>query len=160
MSSEVEERDLHRFFGVELNNATWDLIERLTPASSLEEQERMLYGAYASCYHWMRVGTAANRARGEHLISRAALAAGMPGLARRHAERCLQLCREHPDVVEDWDVAFAHEALARALAAGGELDGAAVERRLATELAAAVEDEEDRRALEEAMAKEPWFGLR
>lgn len=62
----------------------------------------------------------ANFARGEHLISRVAARLGDGDLALRHARRCLELVELHPDVMEDWDLAFAHEALARGLAAVGD----------------------------------------
>jgi hypothetical protein len=88
----VGQRDLHRWFGVELNNATWDLVEQVvTPGSPVEDRERALYGAYAATYHWMQVGTPANHARGEYLIHAAAIAAGLPDVALRHALRCAEL---------------------------------------------------------------------
>ena len=70
-------------------------------------------------------GNAANHARGEHLVARAAIAVGLPDVSLRHARRCLELVEGHPDEMEDWDAPFAHEALARALAATGDTEGGA-----------------------------------
>jgi len=155
--------DLHRQFGVEGNNETWRLLDtgRPGPEASAEERERFLYRAYSSAYHWMETPTAtpANRARGEHLISRAAIAVGQAEVALRHAERCLELCRENADATEDWDVAFAEEAIARAHAAAGNRSAAADHHKIATDLGAAIADEEDREVFLAELANEPWFGF-
>ncbi len=82
--------------------------------------------AHASRHHWEAVGTPVNLARGERLCPRvyAVLGRGEPAL--HHARRVLELCQEHG--IGDWDLAFAHEALARASAVDG--DRAARDREL------------------------------
>lgn len=157
----VDERDLHRWFGVQLNNGMWDRIEDDTfgPDSPRSDRELMLYSAYASAYHWRNVGTVANTARGEHLISRMAVKIGEHELALRHARRCLELIEAHRDEMEDWDEPFAHEALARALAARGDLDAAVEHRRTAEQQTAALDDPDDRAVVEAELGRPPWFGL-
>ncbi|WP_427890326.1 hypothetical protein ACQHIV_41975 [Kribbella sp. GL6] len=155
----VEGRELHRYFGVELNNETWDLLEEIDETSPLEDQERLLYGAYAACLHWLEAGNEANHARGEHLIARAALRIGRAEAGLLHARRCLELVRAYPAQMGDWDEPFAREALARALAATGDTAGARRELERVEELAVAISDERDRVVLREELAKEPWFGL-
>lgn len=157
----VEERDLHRWFGVQLNNGMWDRIEDegFGPGSPLEDRERALYSAYAAAYHWRNVGTVANTARGEHLISRMAAKIGLGDLAVQHARRCLELVEGNPEAMETWDEPFAREALARGLAATGKADAARAERTRAIELTAVLDDEEDRQILEAELAREPWFGI-
>lgn len=159
-SKQVAERDLHRWFGVELNNEVWDLIEDgVGPDSPAEDRELTLYGAYAAARHWHEAGNEANRARAEHLISRAATVVGEPATALRHARRCLELVEAHPDVMADWDAPFAHEALARALAATGDPAAGAEHRAIAERLTAALADPEDRKILEGELRRAPWFGL-
>ena len=157
----VDERDLHRWFGVQLNNGMWDRIEDpgIGPHTPQDERETLLYSAYASAYHWRQVGSPANAARGEHLISRMAVKLGEDAVALRHARRCLELVEVHPDDVEDWDAPFAHEALARALAATGDRAAGQTHRDLARDLTAAVASDGDRQVLESELAREPWFGL-
>jgi Flp pilus assembly protein TadD len=152
---------LHRWFGVELNNRTWKQLDEGIPnvSSSDEEKTQLLIAAFASAYHWSQIGTAANRARGEHLISRTALRVGEPGLALTHARRCLALATANPDVVEDWDFGFAHEALARALAASGNIDEAREHLVEARRLTAAVADQQDREILEAEINRGEWFEL-
>jgi hypothetical protein len=159
-NSRVEERDMHRWFAVEFNNEVWDLLDGgVGPDFPEADRDLVLYGAYASARHWAECGTAANAARGEHLIARAALAVGEPGLALRHARRCLALVQEHPELMTDWDAPFAHEALARALAGTGEVEQARRHRSLAVQLTREVADPQDREVLEKALAAGPWFGL-
>jgi hypothetical protein len=155
----VEGRELHRYFGVELNNETWDLLDQIDETSPLLDQERVLYGAYAACLHWLEAGNEANHARGEHLIARVALRIGRAELGLEHARRCLQLVRDHPEQMADWDEPFAREALARALAATGSRDQALAQRARAEELTSLVAGDGDRQVLHDELAKEPWFGL-
>ena len=157
----VDQRDLHRWFGTQLNNTAWDAIVGATvsPDSPRADREAALYSAYASAYHWRTVGNEANWARGEHLISRTATLVGERELALQHAQRCLDLVRAHPDVMEDWDEPFAHEALARAFASLGDLDSARRSYEMARVLTASVADDGDRGVLEGELAREPWFGV-
>lgn len=155
--------DLHRRFGVETNNETWRLLDHGGPGADAPEHERalFLYRAFASAYHWMKTpaGTVANRARGEHLIARAAIAVGLPDLALRHATLCRDLCLANSSDVEDWDLAFAEEALARTHAALGDLAAAGSHRATAAELGAAISDGDDREVFLAELKREPWFGL-
>ena len=155
----VEGRELHRYFGVELNNETWDLLEQIDESSPLLDQERLLYGAYAACLHWLEAGNEANHARGEHLIARVALRIGRTEIGLQHARRCLELVQAFPEQMADWDEPFAREALARALAATGSRDQALAELRRAEELTKQVAEDGDREVLLTELAKEPWFGL-
>ena len=150
-----------RSFGVDLNNEVWARLDAgdVTEDSPIEDRERLLYAAYASTHHWIRAGTVANQARGEHLISRVAARTGEPQAALRHARRCLDLVTAHPDATEDWDLAFALEALARAQAACGDLSDARETLDRAWAATAAVSDDEDRRILEQELRRPPWFGL-
>ena len=124
--------------GVELFNATWRLIE------SREDDELMLHMAHASAYHWAAAPECepANRARGEWLVSRVSALCGLADAARFHAESCLHWCEEHG--LEDWDLAFAYEALARAAKVAGDEPAAA---RYAEQAAAVSIAEADDREL-------------
>jgi hypothetical protein len=50
--------------------------------------------------------------------------ADQPEGALHHARRCLALVEEHGDEMEDWDLAAAHEALARAHLAADDAEEA------------------------------------
>src|SRR4051794_15481163 len=147
VTSAPDERQL----AVDLFNGVWRLMETedRTPA----QDDRMLHMAHASRHHWEQAGTAVNLARGEWLCSRVYAVLGRPEPARHHARRVLEICEENGIV--DWDLAFAHEALARAAAVAG--DRAAKERHLADARRAAddIADPEDRRHLEDDLATIP-----
>jgi hypothetical protein len=157
----VEQRDLHRWFGVQLNNGAWTMISdpSFSEEASVEEREDALYSAYASAYHWRQSGNEANCARAEHLISRMAAKIGQPALAKAHAVRCLELVEGHPEAMADWDAPFGYEALARALAGLGEDSGARKALLTARRLTAEISGEGDRAILEAELVAEPWFGL-
>ncbi len=149
-------RDLNRWFGVELNNGTWDLIDNgLSEQSPRAEQEQALYAAYAATYHWMQAGTVANQGRGEHLIATVAVATGLLDVAGRHAARYAELIAEHPAAFADWDRAFAAEALARVASRKGSPDAGQLKAE-AHRLAEAVENPEERRICLERLAAPPW----
>jgi hypothetical protein len=69
---------------------------------------------------------------------------GEPAL--HHARRCLAICTEHG--IGDWDLAYAHEALARAYAVAGDGKQALASRRDAEAAAEQIADEHDREHLE------------
>ena len=149
-------RDLDRWFGVELNNSTWDLIDNgLSELSPRPEQEQALYAAYASTYHWMQAGTVANHGRGEHLIATVAVAIGLLDVARLHAGRYAELIAAHPAGFADWDRAFAAEVAARVASRAGSSDAGELKVE-ARRLAEAVDNQEERRICLDRLAAAPW----
>jgi hypothetical protein len=128
----------HRALGAALFNEVWILLEQ--PNRTRADDDRMLHLAHASRYHWGEVGTPAQLARGEWQCSRVYAVLGRAEPCRHHAQRVLDLCTEN--ALGDWDLAFAHEALARAHAIAGDPDSARREAELA--LAVDIADDEDR----------------
>ena len=141
-----EERQL----AVDLFNRTWTLLE--LPARTPEQGDELIDTAHASSYHWLQVGTAANRARSQWQLSRVYVVLGRPEPALHHAHRCLAWCEANPEALEDWDLPYAHEALARAHALAGDADEARRHAGRARELAAGVAGAEDREHLEADLA--------
>jgi hypothetical protein len=82
---------------------------------------------------------------------------GRPEPALWHARRCLAYV-EAADDAEDWDVPFAHEALARASLVAGDTGAAAGYAAKARELGEAIVDPEDRELLEKDLATLPFPG--
>src|SRR5439155_11025717 len=125
------------------------------PERTPEQDDELIHAAHASRHHWAEVGTAANLARGEWQVSRvyATLGRGEPALY--HARRCLAYCERDPDALEDWDLPYAHEALARAHAVAGNADEARANAARARELGERIEDEEDREQLVADLATLP-----
>jgi uncharacterized protein YndB with AHSA1/START domain len=147
--------DWHRAQGVEANNSTWELLD--AHAHTPEEADDLLARAYASAYHWSRAAgrQPVNAARAAWLVSRAHVVLGHGELALHHADQCAATCASAG--LDDFDLAYAHEARARAYACLGRLDEARVERKAAR--AVDITDAEDRATIESDLAAEPWFGL-
>src|SRR5450759_1425388 len=107
----------HRALAVSLFNQTGDLLDK---ARTEEEDYLLVLMAHASCYHWSKVGTTLEQARGEWQISRVHAVLGQGQTALWHAERSLKLCLEND--FGDIDLAFGYEAVARAYAILGKPD--------------------------------------
>ncbi len=140
----------HRQLGADLFNHTWTLLE--LPERTREQDDELVHAAHASRHHWGQVGEPKHLARGEWQLSRVYAVLGRAEPALHHARRCLELLEAAEDR-DDWDLPFAHEALARAHFAAG--DGEAAQHHLARarELGEAISDPEDREHLEAALAE-------
>src|SRR5450756_3142233 len=60
--------EAHGEFASQLNGEVWELLD--TADRSSADDERMLYAAWASAYHWLRAGTAVHHQRAEWMLSR------------------------------------------------------------------------------------------
>jgi hypothetical protein len=132
--------DARRTLAADLFNHVWALLE--TPDRTPAQDDEMLHAAHASRYHWGEVETGARLARGEWQCSRVYAVLGRAEPSLHHARRCLEICRE--EGIGDFDLAFAHEALARASRVAGDHEAAESHLRLARAAADDVADDEDR----------------
>jgi uncharacterized protein YndB with AHSA1/START domain len=146
----------HRERGIEVFNATWALVDK--PDRTPDDNEAMIRAAYAAAYHWSLAArrTVENEVRGEWMLSRVHALAGFGETALRHANRCLRMTEAAG--LTDFDLGFAHEAMARSLACLGRGDEA--RRHLAIAKGTPVADPEDRAIFEGDLVTEPWFGIR
>ena len=135
--AEALDAETHKRLGIDLFNKTWTLMEK--EGRTAEEDDEMLHCTHASAYHWLHVGTTANRARSEWQCSRVYAVVGRAEPAIWHARRCLEICER--EGIGDWDLGFAYESLARAHAVAG--DAAESRRWLEQARSAAAEIAED-----------------
>lgn len=147
----------HRRIAIEANNSTWELLGNSPNEMSEDDVEEMTRRAYAAAYHWQRAegATPANEARANWLLSRVWVIRGNGDLALRHARRCLAVCQFAGLV--DFDLAYAHESLARSFACLGDVEQA--RQHLSTAREVTVSDPEDRALVQADLAGEPWFDL-
>lgn len=131
-----------RLLAAQLFNETWRLMEQ--EDRTREDDDRMIHAAHASRYHWGQVpdATPANLARGEWQISRVYSVLGRAEPALFHAHRDLDICEDNG--IDDWDLAFAFEALARGHAVAGEAGKARHYTDRALAAARDIADAEDR----------------
>lgn len=108
----------HYQFAVDFNNQTWELLEK--KERTRIEDVLMLDFAHASLAHWRAVGGPVRHQRGEWLISRVHAVLGEGEAALKHAHLCFQLLEDNKGDMNDFDSAFAYEAIARAYAVSGD----------------------------------------
>jgi hypothetical protein len=108
---EAPSKEEHRKFATGLFNLTWSLLDERD--RTREEDDRMIHAAHASRYHWGEIGTPLEFERGEWQISRVYSVLKRSEPALFHAKRCLDICKKNN--IGDFDIAFAYEAIARAL---------------------------------------------
>ena len=134
------EQECHKKFAIDTFNLTWQLLDKTDRTE--EDDERMIHAAHASRFHWGEVGTAVHAERGEWQISRVYSVLNRPELALHHAQRCLAICQEHG--IKDFDIAFAHEAMARAYAVAEDSAQCEMHIQLAKNSGLQIEEKEDR----------------
>lgn len=141
----------HRRFAVECNNRAWDLISK--PDRTPADNRDMLYLAYASAFHWSKVGTPLHDARAEVTLAHVHALLGHGEMSLHYAQRCLAFFESNAG--EDWDIAFAHAEVAHAAAAMGDAELHAKHYAAAKARGAAIKEDEDRRVFEEELARIP-----
>jgi hypothetical protein len=143
--------DAQRKLASELFNYVWTLLEK--PDRTAHETELMVAAAYASRFFWELPGGPVQHVRSQWQVSRVCATAGISEEALAHARRCLALCVQHG--VEDFDLAYAYEALARAHHVAGDDDTAREYAAQARARAALVTDQNDRDLVEGDLATLP-----
>lgn len=129
-------------FAVDFNTKTWELLEKKDRTRF--EDVLMLDYAHASLAHWRAAGAAVRHQRGEWLVSRVHSALGDGNHALKHAHLCFQLLEDNKNEMEDFDFAFAYEAIARAYAVNGQKAEAGKFIETAQKAGDAIEGKEDR----------------
>ena len=146
----------HRKFAVDCFNKTWTLLEKKDRTN--DENELMVNMAHASLYHWRQVGTSLNEQRGEWMLARVYTVLRDKMQALHHAERCLAITEKNE--FQDFDLAFAYEAMARANALNNNSKTAQKYFDLAKKAAEDITKNEDKEIFVKDLEEEPWFGVK
>jgi hypothetical protein len=144
-SSDIDIAASHRYFSVECFNLAWDLIEK--PDRTSEENDQMVSLSQASLWHWTQRPdcTPTNLSIGYWQISHIYALLGKADNARHYARLSLSVSQK--GTVPPFYLAYAHEALARAAAVGGNTLEMANHIKQAQILAERVTDEESKKLL-------------
>lgn len=132
MDNDKEALELHKKIAIETNGKAWSLLEK--ERRSPEEDLLLIEAAYTSLYHWQIAGTAV------------------------HAQKCLKITLAHPETMADFDFAYAHEGMARALALNNELQKASEYLQQAREWGEKIQNPEDRQIYISDLNSGNWFG--
>lgn len=136
----MELKDFHLTSAKKCYNSTWDFIDM--KERSVDQNIEMIRLAQASRYHWGEVGSALEFERGEWLISKVYALLGYGDLALVHAQKCFDICKEND--IADFDICFAHEALAKAYKVIGIEEKISYHAKIATQLAENIKDKGDK----------------
>lgn len=150
-------QEAQRKFAKSIYNGIWELLEKEDRTPS--EDEDLLLSAYASLYHWKMIGTVVNLQRGYWMLSRVYQTLGQAEQALQWALKCQKLTVENPSEMEDFDLAFAREGLARAFAIAGNLDQAKENHDLAAELGKEIADPQDQLVFMKDFNSGNWYDL-
>lgn len=129
---------MHRWFAIECNNDAWDLNDQ-DPLSD-EDQRLLLATAYASAYHWHRIGQPINRVRADMLLARVHVRTNDSARALAYAKAAVKGL-DDPDST-NWDRAFGHVVLAQAAVLHHRTDQARTACETALALTRKLEGEE------------------
>ncbi len=151
------EAEAQRFFAVEANQRVWTLL--LKENRTTDESDEIVHAAHASYYHWLVVGNETNNQRAEWLLYRVYLELGLPDRATYHARQCHIITQQHPEFMQDFDVAYAHECMARTYAMNGDLENAKLKHAKARAAGNAIPDDEDRKIFMKDFKGGNWFGI-
>lgn len=147
----------HLFFAVDYNTQTWELLEKARRTE--DENVRMIEYAHSSLAHWRATGTALRHQRGEWLLSRVYAALGEGKQAMKHAYLCVEIMQSNKAEMQDFDFAFAFEAIARAHAVLGERADAERFLQKAKEAGEKIKQDEDRETFFAELRSGDWNGV-
>jgi tetratricopeptide (TPR) repeat protein len=144
-------------FAKRTNGQVWKLLEKTdrTPA----EEEEMECAAFASLYHWLQAGTGVHHQRGEWLIAHVYTILGEAESALKFANRCLELTEAYKNQMEDFDIAYAYEGMARANALSGNREAAEKFLGLAESAGEEISDAESKKIFTGDLNSGPWHGI-
>jgi len=144
-----------RWFAIELNNATWAWLDAHETGNPIDP---IVHAAHASYHHWRQAGTVIHQARAASLVSNVHSTVGNADLAKALALECLRLIDEAGEEATDWDFAFAHDSLARSLAAAGD-PGAVEQRATARRAGDAIHEADDKEVFDDWFGRGNWHGI-
>jgi len=142
-----QQNAIHQSLAASLFNQSWDLLLKEGRTSS--DEELLLDTAHASLYHWRQIGQPVNILRGQWMLSHVYTMLKHKEEAKYHATITLNLAIEQK--IQDWDLAYAYSAMARALALNGDKVGFTKYYKLA--------EEGDRKQFEDDFHDGNWFGM-
>jgi hypothetical protein len=121
MADEIKytEREAQLKFAGDLFTDVWRLLEKKNRTE--EEDDEMVNAAHASLHFWSQFGKPKNLATGQWQVSRVYSVLKRPEPALYHAKKCLEICEKNKIAENEFDIAWAYEAIAAAYAAKAQL---------------------------------------
>lgn len=146
------EDEINRKLAKDTNQKAWKLLEQ--GDLNQYQKEELLSNAHVSLYYWKKIGKPENVARGQWLISRVYCVLNIPELAILYAHSTYNTCTEN--YIEDFDLAYAYEALARAYSVEGNCEKVVLYKKQAIEASQRIKSEQDKTLFMKDFNSEPW----
>ena len=145
----------HRYLGIELNIQTWHLLSK--DKRTDDDNIRMINFAKASLFHWRKSDKYdnINEQRGQWMISHVYAVLGKADEALSFAKQTLRITKK--ENLEDFDLAYAYECLARAHAASGNEKKSKNWYKKAKHAGELISGKKDKEIFEGDLKSEPWF---
>ena len=154
-SKKYTDEEAHKRFAVNCFNHIWSLLEKSSRTKG--EDQTMIHLAHASHYHWLQVGEPINEQRGEWMLARVYTVLSDKEKALKHADNCLVLTKQFR--FKGFDLGYAHECVARAVALNGNQENALNHKKLAIKAGELIVDQEDKKIFFADLISGPWFGM-
>ena len=150
-----DEQKMHHYMGRQMNNQTWDLLGKTD--RSKEDDEKMIYFAKASLYHWRKSPQfkPINEQRGQWMLARVFAVLNRGDEALLHAEACMDITMI--ESLKDFDLAYAYECKARAYASLRKSDKMNKCFLNAKATGETIKNDEDRKLFFSDLHSEPWY---
>jgi tetratricopeptide (TPR) repeat protein len=141
--------------GIEMNIQTWNLLDK--KERNEQDDFRMINFAKASLYHWRKSDKyeLVNEQRGQWMLSRVYSCLGKVEEALSYAKETLKITEEQD--LQDFDLAYAYESMARAYAAFDNKDESIKWLEKAKEAGTLIQREEDKKYFISDLESAPWF---
>ena len=149
-----DEQKMHHYMGRQMNNQTWSLLGKTD--RSEDEDERMVYFAKASLYHWRKSPQfePVNEQRGQWMIAHVFAVLNRGEKALTHAETCMDITMN--ESLKDFDLAYAYECKARAYASLGQSEKMNKCFLNANAAGDTIKKDTDRKLFFSDLQREPW----
>jgi hypothetical protein len=151
--------EAHNYFAIEYNNRLWDLLDKKNRTE--EEDNQIINYAHTSLVHWSEnpKGTIVNIQRGEYMIANVYCYIGIKEQSLYYAKRCLKITEENKENMKDFDIAYAHLIMARALALSENKEEATKYYQMAVYSGNLIQNMEDKKFFDGDLKSGPWYSL-
>ncbi len=151
----------HHYFGVAFNNIIFKITEKPSTEVTAEEKLLLVSYAHASLLHWHQFSGSklANRQRALYMIAKAYVFTGDKINALKYASKCRQLTQNNQAQLADFDLAYAHEMMARVYAMHDNEADFKTEYAIAQEQAALIKSKGDKEFFDKDFEAGPWFAM-
>lgn len=157
MDNFSKEAEFHHYMAIEMNIQTWNILQQNERGK--KDETRMINFAKASLYHWRNSPKyqPINEQRAQWLLSHVFAVLGDGEQALQYAEEAFRLTGEHQ--FNDFDLAYALEAIARAKAALGDLEDSQQWRKKSKDASQLIKNEKDKSYFDGDFESGTWFGV-